>query len=157
MNKAPEPLLRCFLTQKHIDVAALGMNMLILYTEDMFELEGHPKFGYLRGRYSLDELREVDDYGYEMGVELIPGLIREFDTFYNRFYALWRKSYKGFGLEIYTHDFGGAMLRLKDTAQILQDYLAGKTSSIEELETETIHGINKTWRSSASYISRFRY
>lgn len=89
--------------------------------------------------------------------ELIPGLIREFDSFYEQFYSLWRKSYKGFGLEMYTHDFGGAMLRLKDTMHVLQDYLAGKTNSIEELETETISGINKTWRSSASYISRFRY
>lgn len=88
---------------------------------------------------------------------LLPALIGEFDSFYEMFYALWKRSYKGFGLEMYTHDFGGAMLRLKDTARVLRSYLAGETDRIEELETETITGINKTWRSSASYISRFRY
>ena len=88
---------------------------------------------------------------------LIPGLLEQFDAFYEIFYKLWRKSYKGFGLEMYTHDFGGVMLRLKDVKGILEDYLEGATDGIEELETETITGINKTWRSSASYISRMRY
>lgn len=59
--------------KEYIDhVAALGMNMLMLYTEDMYELESYPMFGYLRGRYSMEELKEVDDYAYEIGVELIP-------------------------------------------------------------------------------------
>ena len=30
--------------------AALGMNMLMLYTEDTYEVEGYPFFGYQRGR-----------------------------------------------------------------------------------------------------------
>ena len=89
--------------------------------------------------------------------ELIPTLLAEFDAFYPQFLALWRKSYKGFGLEMYTHDFGGTILRLKDTKAILESYLSGELASIEELETETIPGINKTWRSSASYISRMRF
>lgn len=88
---------------------------------------------------------------------LIPNLLGEFDRFYALFYQLWRRSYKGFGLEMYTHDFGGVMLRLKDTKLVLEDYLEGVTDRIEELETETISGINKTWRSSASYMSRMRY
>ena len=59
--------------KEYIDhIAALGMNMLMLYTEDMFEMENYPMFGYLRGRYSHAELKEIDDYAYEMGVELIP-------------------------------------------------------------------------------------
>ena len=89
--------------------------------------------------------------------QLIPELLAEFDTFYPRFLALWRKSYKGFGLEMYTHDFGGTILRLKDTKALLDSYLSGEITAIEELETETISGINKTWLSSASYISRMRY
>ena len=88
---------------------------------------------------------------------LIPETLKEFDSFYAQFVALWRKSYKGFGLEMYTHDFGGAILRLRDTKIVLEDYLSGRTDRIEELETETIPGINKTWRSSHSYISRYRY
>ena len=39
--------------------AALGMNMLMLYTEDTYELPGYPFFGYQRGRYSLEELRRT--------------------------------------------------------------------------------------------------
>ena len=53
-------------------VACLGLNMLMLYTEDIYEIEGYPKFGYLRGRYTKKELKEIDDYAFEMGVELIP-------------------------------------------------------------------------------------
>ena len=53
-------------------VAALGLNMLMLYTEDIYEIEGYPKFGYLRGRYTQKELKEIDDYAFETGVELIP-------------------------------------------------------------------------------------
>lgn len=89
--------------------------------------------------------------------ELIPSLQQEFEAYYARFFALWRSSYKGFGLEMYTHDLGGVMQRLKDVRLILDQYLSGQLDHIEELETETIPGINKTWRSSASYISRFRY
>lgn len=53
-------------------MAALGLNTLMLYMEDTFELEGYPHFGYLRGRYSLNELREIDDYAYSLGIEVIP-------------------------------------------------------------------------------------
>ena len=53
-------------------IAALGMNMVMLYTEDTYEIEGRPFFGYQRGRYSLKELREIDDYAYELGIEVIP-------------------------------------------------------------------------------------
>lgn len=53
-------------------LAALGMNMLMLYTEDTYEVPGYPYMGYLRGRYSQDELREIDEYAASMGVELVP-------------------------------------------------------------------------------------
>ncbi len=53
-------------------MAAFGMNMLMLYTEDTYEVEGYPFFGYQRGRYTLKELREIDDYAYSLGIEVIP-------------------------------------------------------------------------------------
>ncbi len=53
-------------------IQRLGLNMLMLYTEDLFEIEGYPQFGYQRGRYSLDELRELDRYAADLGIELIP-------------------------------------------------------------------------------------
>lgn len=53
-------------------MAALGMNMLLLYLEDTYELPGYPYFGYMRGRYSAEEIREIDDYADALGIELIP-------------------------------------------------------------------------------------
>lgn len=53
-------------------MAVMGFNTFMLYTEDTYEVEGEPYFGYMRGRYSLDDIREIDDYAYSLGVELIP-------------------------------------------------------------------------------------
>lgn len=59
--------------KKWIDTTAdLGYNTLMLYTEDTYEIEGHPYFGYLRGRYSHGELKEIDSYAAGKGMELIP-------------------------------------------------------------------------------------
>ncbi len=59
--------------KRYIDqLACLGMNMLMLYTEDTYEVPGYPYMGYLRGRYSQKELCELDAYGASMGVELVP-------------------------------------------------------------------------------------
>ena len=52
--------------------AAMGYNALMLYTEDTYEIPGEPFFGYKRGRYSLAELKEMDDFAFENGIELIP-------------------------------------------------------------------------------------
>ena len=57
-----------------VKMAALGFNMLMLYMEDMFELEGYPRFGYMRGRYSLAELKEIDDFAYLFGIEVVPAV-----------------------------------------------------------------------------------
>ena len=53
-------------------LSSLGYNTIRLYTEDTYEVDGEPYFGYLRGRYSKAELREMDAYAAERGVELIP-------------------------------------------------------------------------------------
>lgn len=53
-------------------LAMMGFNMLQLYTEDSYEIEGEPFFGYLRGKYSQQELRQIDDYAYMFGIEVIP-------------------------------------------------------------------------------------
>ena len=52
--------------------AALGLNLMMLYTEDTYTVPEAPYLGYLRGRYTEKELREMDDYAAESGVELIP-------------------------------------------------------------------------------------
>ncbi len=53
-------------------MALMGLNMVMLYTEDTYTIEGEPYFGYMRGRYSYEELKEVDDYADIFGIEMIP-------------------------------------------------------------------------------------
>lgn len=58
---------------KMIDLMSkIGYNTLELYTEDTYEVEGEPYFGYLRGRYTADEIKEIDAYALKKGIELIP-------------------------------------------------------------------------------------
>ena len=51
-----------------------GYNMLMLYTEDVYEIPDEPYFGYLRGRYTLEELRSVEEYCNSIGIEIIPAI-----------------------------------------------------------------------------------
>jgi len=55
-----------------VRTALMGMNTFMLYTEDTYELEGYPYFGYMRGRYTKEEMREMDAFALTLGVELIP-------------------------------------------------------------------------------------
>lgn len=52
--------------------AAVGMNLLMLYTEDTYEVPEYPYFGAFRGRYKKEELQELDAYAKIFGIELIP-------------------------------------------------------------------------------------
>ncbi len=52
--------------------ASLGMNTLMLYTEDTYEVPEYPYFGAYRGRYSSEELRELAEYADRFGIEMIP-------------------------------------------------------------------------------------
>lgn len=53
-------------------LALMGYNTLFLYMEDTYELEAYPYFGYMRGRYSKEELQEMDAYCARFGIELVP-------------------------------------------------------------------------------------
>ena len=52
-------------------LSLMGYNMVMLYTEQTYELPGEPYFGYMRGRYSADELQQIDKNAAELGIELI--------------------------------------------------------------------------------------
>ena len=52
--------------------ALFGLDRFMLYTEDVYEIEGEPYFGYLRGRYTKEELKEIVNYASAFGVEVIP-------------------------------------------------------------------------------------
>ena len=49
-----------------------GYNGIMLYTEDTYEIPEEPYFGYMRGRYTKSEIKEIDEYALSRGVELIP-------------------------------------------------------------------------------------
>ncbi len=53
-------------------ISKMGYNCAMLYTEDTYEVKGEPWFGYKRGRYSVEELKELDRYAASVGIELIP-------------------------------------------------------------------------------------
>lgn len=53
-------------------LALMGYTTIQLYTEDTYELEGYPYFGYMRGRYTAEQWRSMDRYAALFGIELVP-------------------------------------------------------------------------------------
>lgn len=53
-------------------MAKMGLNMLMLYTEDTYKLKEYPYFGYMRGAYTEEELAEIVEYADIFGIECIP-------------------------------------------------------------------------------------
>ena len=64
-------------------LAKMGYNFAMLYTEDTYEVTEEPYLGYLRGRYTKAELKELDDYAYSLGIELMPCIqsLAHYDAF----------------------------------------------------------------------------
>lgn len=52
-------------------IALMGYSGIMLYMEDTYELENYPYWGYQRGRYTTEELKEIDDFAHSLGIELI--------------------------------------------------------------------------------------
>ncbi len=50
----------------------MGYNCVMLYTEDTYEVDGEPYFGYLRGRYTKEEMKEIDAFAAGLGITVIP-------------------------------------------------------------------------------------
>lgn len=61
-----------FLKELLVSMALMGYDRLMLYTEDTYEIEGRPFFGWMRGRYTKEEIRLLDDYAAALGIELVP-------------------------------------------------------------------------------------
>jgi len=53
-------------------IAVMGINMLLLYIEDLYELPSRKYFGHMRGRYTDEEFRQMDDHAFSYGIELLP-------------------------------------------------------------------------------------
>lgn len=53
-------------------LALMGLDTLMLYTEDTYQIGNNPYFGYMRGRYTPEELHKLDEYAAGFGVEIVP-------------------------------------------------------------------------------------
>ena len=55
-------------------LAMMGYNMAMIYVKDAYQLPDEPYFGYMRGAYSMAEIREVDAYARSLGIEMIASI-----------------------------------------------------------------------------------
>ena len=55
-------------------LALMGYNLAMIYTKDAYQLPDEPYFGYMRGAYSLDELKEIDAYAKKLRIEMIGSI-----------------------------------------------------------------------------------
>ena len=53
-------------------MASMDYNTVMLYMEDTYEVKDNPYFGYGRGCYTINELKEIDSYASAKGIEVIP-------------------------------------------------------------------------------------
>jgi hypothetical protein len=53
-------------------LALTGVNGFMFYTEETYEVPGEKYFGYLRGKYSIKELKGYDQTAASFGIEMIP-------------------------------------------------------------------------------------
>jgi len=57
-----------------VQLSLYGFNALLLYMEDVYEVQGETFFGYMRGRYNKAELEQVGRVATAVGVEVIPAI-----------------------------------------------------------------------------------
>ena len=62
------PTFKEYLTYLH----KMGYNCVYFYNEDCYEIPEEPYFGYLRGRYTVAEMKELDAFAASLGIEIIP-------------------------------------------------------------------------------------
>ncbi|WP_130838041.1 beta-N-acetylhexosaminidase [Lachnoclostridium sp. Marseille-P6806] len=64
----------------------------------------------------------------------LPELLVRLDRFYDLFRAQWHRDNRSFGFEVQTIRIGGLRQRLADIIRLVESYLDGTLTSIEELE-----------------------
>ena len=53
-------------------IALMGYDYFMLYCEDTIEIKEYPMLGYMRSRYSHEEIKEIVAFGALYGIELVP-------------------------------------------------------------------------------------
>ncbi len=54
-----------------VKLSLMGYNMVMLYTEDTYRIPDEPFFGYMRGGFTMEELKDLDAFARKIGIELI--------------------------------------------------------------------------------------
>ena len=55
-------------------MAMMGLNMFLFYREESYYVPEYEYFGYMRGRHTDEQIKELDDYAYDLGIEIIPAI-----------------------------------------------------------------------------------
>lgn len=55
-------------------MAMLGLDTLYLYIEDLYQVQSLPYFGYQRGRYTPQEIKQIEDSCKAFGISLVPAI-----------------------------------------------------------------------------------
>ena len=74
--------------------ASLGYTSLMLGTADTYEVNNEPEFGYLRSRYTKADMKELNNYANNVGIELIPCIqtlahLKELNRYYKEYLSLF--------------------------------------------------------------------
>ena len=70
-------------------LSKMGYNCLYFYNEDCYEIPEEPHFGYLRGRYTIAEMKELDAFANGLGIEIVPCIQT---LAHLRSYSRWKKA-----------------------------------------------------------------
>ncbi len=105
------------------------------------------------GRRLYEAYRKKDRAVLSNMVRETDEILRRLETFYQAFRRQWYRENKPFGFEVQTIRLGGLMQRFRDLQEILGDYLAGRTETIPELETDhrPFHYTDETDMASVNY------
>ncbi|MBI4977571.1 MAG: hypothetical protein HZC28_08820 [Spirochaetes bacterium] len=55
-------------------LALLGFDTAMIYTDTGYRLPGEPAFGYMHGAYTFEEMRDLDSYAVDLGIELVASI-----------------------------------------------------------------------------------
>ncbi len=61
-----------YLKTTFANMGKMGYNAVMLYTEETYKLEGVPKWGYMRGGYTKEDIKELKAAADASGLELVP-------------------------------------------------------------------------------------
>ncbi len=115
-------------------MALMGLNTLMLYCEDNYEVKEQPYFGYMRPTYTGEDMKKMDDYAYSLGIEMIPCI----QTLAHMPDALRWAVYDDI------RDYDGCLLVGEDkTYRFLDDIIRNATSPFR---TKKVHiGMDEAW------------